>query len=190
LSYDLYLVRVPPGADPTDAAREFIESQEEVDDTALRVDSSGTDVRTLAPQLLALNPALEPFKPDFAEIARASGTTEAEARASFRHVEINTPESAGTGIQITLYECHASVTVPYWHQGSAATAVWAEIWLYLDALERAGGLRTFDTQLDRVLDLATDLPAVVDSYGGGATACASLAAQINATPRRPWWKFW
>jgi hypothetical protein len=43
---------------------------------------------------------------------------EDEARVRYRHVELNGPEN-GNGIQITLYDDNASITIPYWHQPEA-----------------------------------------------------------------------
>ena len=88
--------------------------------------------------LLAENPALEPFEFGYAEIARIGGISEDEARVQYRHVELNGPEN-GNGIQITLYDDHASITIPYWHQPDAARLVFEGVWRYLRVVCASGG---------------------------------------------------
>ena len=68
------------------------------------------------------------------------------------------------GIQIVLGDDGVDVAVPYWHQPPEAAAVFDEIWGYLQALERDGGFAVYDPQLDRILNLAADRPAVLDCY--------------------------
>ena len=65
-------------------------------------------------------------------------------------IELNGPAEESNGIQITLFDDEASVTVPFWHHGAAARRVFEEIWTYLQIMEREGGFFTYDPQIDRV----------------------------------------
>jgi len=142
----------------------------------------------LSRALATSNPMLTQFAFGFAEIAKTRGITEAEARVQFRHVELNGPEG-GNGIQLTLFDNAASITVPYWHQGAQAAIVVDEIWRYLDVLEREGHFATFDPQLDKILDLVKDKPAVLAAYARVIERMPQIVAQ--ATRRaKPWWQFW
>ena len=108
--------------------------------------------------------------------------TEAEARRRWRHIEMNATED-GNGIQITLDDESASVTVPYWHKGNVARAVWGEIWMYLSLLEREGPFHTYDPQRERIVDIEKDLEAVLATYAGGVDFTASVAAEHLPKPR-------
>ena len=68
------------------------------------------------------------------------------------------------GIQISIFDTEIAVTVPYWHQGKKARLVWEEIWRYLTLIEAETGYHTVDPQVGRVLDLSSDLPAVLSAY--------------------------
>jgi hypothetical protein len=117
----------------------------------------------LAALLIEHNPALSIFPIAFHEIAVMEGISEAEARRKYRHLELNGSDG-GNGIQITLYDAGADVTVPYWHHGEAARVVIAEIWGYLRVLQQAASYMFYDPQLDRILDLDTAMPDVLASY--------------------------
>jgi hypothetical protein len=188
MSYDLHLFRAEPGSDLLAAAKASMERQDEDIDTAGRGSDAEVRKQALVAALQAVNPALEPFVFDHAEIARLQNVTEAEARRRWRHVELNGPAD-GNGIQLTLDDDSVSITVPYWHRGDEARNVWREIWRYLEALQREGGFAAYDPQLDRVLDLARDREAVLDAYGGGV-GFADQAALEGVSPKKPWWKLW
>ncbi len=190
MSYDFQLLRVSDGRDPTEQARAYLEStaEEEVLNPGPPDPAKEERKRALAAALRATNPGLEEFSFDHAEIARLEGITEAEARERYRHVELNGPED-GNGIQIELFDDSATVTVPYWHHATDAEPVFAEIWGYLGVLEREGGYRTYDPQLDRVLELERDRPAALAAYARGLEVTFAAAKQL-IEPKRPWWRFW
>ena len=122
-----------------------------------------TAKRALAQRLMAENAELQPFLFDFVVIAAEMGISETEARARYRHIELNGRDD-GNGIQITLFDDHADLTVPYWHDGEAARAVFEEIWRYLRILEQSAGYVTYDGQLNRVIDLSADFEASLARY--------------------------
>ena len=136
--------------------------------------------------LTARNPALEPFTFGFDEIADLEKITVEEAKKKYRHIEMNGPEGSN-GIQITLFDDEASVTVPYWHQGAAARQVFEEIWSYLEIIEREGGFFTYDPQIERVLDLQKDFEASLSCYD---RVSRDLAEEFAVPQKKPWWRFW
>jgi|GEM_PF-1580074 len=139
--------------------------------------------------IVAAEPRFEPFQFGFPEIAKMYGISESEARVRHRHVELNLPEDDPTGIQIILFDDTASLTVPYWHTGTAARSVFEQIWSYLSVLEVAGDLATHDPQLGRVIDLRADIDGVLPRYLGVSTRLPEIVAQSNPA-KKPWWKFW
>ncbi len=189
MSYDLYLLRLADAADPLASARANLERLEDED-----VDPGPPDLaaeerkQALADGLRARHPELQPFPFDYPGIARLQGISEEEARRRFRHIELNGPDD-GNGIQIELFDDRATVTVPYWHHGPEADPVFAEIWEYLAVLESAGGYRTYDPQLDRILDLGQDLEPALQAYAHGLEVTYAEARKL-VEPKRPWWRFW
>src|SRR5687767_11392339 len=72
-----------------------------------------------AAALMAANPQLTVFQMRYEEIAVFEKISMEEARKRYRYVELNGPEG-GSGIQITLHDNSAAVTVPFWHEGEKA----------------------------------------------------------------------
>ena len=113
-----------------------------------------------------------------------------EPRERYRHIELNGRDD-GNGIQITLFDDHADVRVPYWHSGHAARQTFAEIWRNLGFFERGADYAAYDGQLDKIIDLTQDFDAVVARYERVITQLPKiLASDQNATATKPWWKFW
>lgn len=176
MSYDLFLFRPPPGADPLDAARAAYD--DEAPDT-MPAPGWRERMRPLADALVAADPALR---------AETFGEGSADAR-----IGLSEGADSDTGLQVELYPGMAFVTLPYHHTGADVLAAWERAWRCVAVLERMAGLRTYDPQRERVLDLATDLDAVLAEYADGvADLRFAIANQLNAPPpaRRPWWKLW
>ncbi len=95
----------------------------------------------------------------------------------------------GTGIQITLYDDTALLTIPYWHKGDKARTVWQEAWQYLQCLESQGGFSIYDPQLERMLNLISDLEEVLKGYSWGVGASEQAVMEMTK-PKKPWWHFW
>jgi len=187
MSYDLHLFSPQAGVDLTECAvMSCEEAAEELPDHA--IDTAAEDrKRRLVVALKRAVPHLEPFRFDYAEIAKLEGISEDAARRRFRHVELNGPDDGG-GVQVTLFDQHASVTVPYWHSGERAVGVFREIWTCLATLEREAGLRTYDPQLEQVIRLQDDFDRVLSRYADGVDLTLRTAGL--ARRKRPWWKFW
>jgi hypothetical protein len=188
MSYDLYLVRATNEADALRAARHPPESEGEAPNIGPIVPEAEAWKTRLVQALQKVNPTLEPFVFDHAEIARLQNIAEAAAREQWRHVELNGP-AGGNGIQLTIFDDSASVTAPCWHRGDAARAVFREIWRYLEALTREGGLWVYDPQLDRILSLEADFEAVVGAYAAAMAFTDQVVARVGER-EKPWWKIW
>lgn len=188
MSYDFHLVPKASTGDPVARARALLEAQSEEINPGPLVPFKEAKKRQLAGALVQANPRLEPFAFGYEEIAAQYGITEDEARERYRHIELNGPED-GNGIQITISDDTADLTVPYWHQPEAATKVFDEIWTYLGILEREAGFCIYDPQLDKILDLAADRGAVLARYGRVVAQMPQIVAE-PAQAKKPWWKFW
>lgn len=188
VSYDLHLVPRLPGVDLLSAARALLERREEGLDPGSPVPEKEARKARLADALMKSSPQLSVFAFDYRSIAARQNITEEEARARYRHIELNGPEN-GNGIQITLSDDTAEMTIPYWHPPTAAASVFDDVWRHLALLDRDGGFAVYDPQLDRILDLAIDRSAVLACYGGVVAQTAKIGAQTRR-PAKPWWRFW
>ncbi len=181
MSYDLYLFRPRPGVD----AKATLEQ--------LRSADGGLVLR----KMLA---AKDPNERAAArQTAGASVAPELNPRELSEHLRTKSPELAlspgskvphlthrALGLQLSFEPTHVAVSVPYSHRAEQAPAVFRELSRYLSALEREGGLETYDPQLGRVVQLPRDLDEVVTVYARGADTV------MNPTlpEKKPWWRFW
>jgi hypothetical protein len=153
MSYDFYLFRRVAGEDPLTTGRAQGEEEKREDPDAPDPDA-GRIKRSVAAALKAQDPRLEVFEYDYSEIAVSLGISVDEARRLYQDIELNHLEH---GIQVTLSDHSAWITVAYWHSNPAtAEAVMAEIWDYLRTINREAGFLVYDPQLDQLLDLSED----------------------------------
>lgn len=186
MRYELHLLSVPPGADPAAASAALAAGLAGEGETGPLDPRAEAWKRGLAAALTELDPRLEVLEVDHATLAALAGIGEEEARRRNRALELAGPEEGG-GVEVTLLDDGAAVSLPYGHQGEKAVRAWREGWSVVEVLCRIGGLTPYDPQLGRPLDLAADIGAVLDRYGG-ARPGAAPPAEGNA--RRPWWKVW
>jgi hypothetical protein len=181
MSYDLYAVPVEPGEDP-EAAWERVSRAEEEEGTA-RPPSAESELRKeeLAAALLERFPELERFAFDYAEIARMYELSEDEARARYRHIELNTPEGANP-IQLVLEDGYAYASVPYWHGDERAEATYRQLSEAFRIIGERTGWVVFDPQLERTLDLDRDLDDVLAAHGEGVAMVHRIAEDESRGP--------
>jgi hypothetical protein len=178
MSYDLYLFRA--GTDPRAA-------DEDDGERGRRDPAAEALKRKVADALIALDPALDEHVFDHDEIARLHKMPIEEAYERFRYIELSDVSAGGAGTQITLFDDHASVTIPYWHEGAAARAPFERLWAYLDVICREADYEVYDPQLDRVIERG----AFEDVLACYSDAMRRIRGVIADPPRRrPWWKFW
>jgi hypothetical protein len=163
MSYDFRLFLPQPGVDPLVTAQ--AEPDEETDEInpGPPVPAKEARKRAIADALMKADPALEVFQFGFEEIARFQKISVDEAKLRNRHMELNGAEG-GPGIQITLFDDGASLTVPYWHKDKKAKAVFAQIWEYLKIIQRVAGYQIYDPQLEGILNLTSDLDKATRCY--------------------------
>ncbi|NOT40914.1 MAG: hypothetical protein HOP13_10510 [Alphaproteobacteria bacterium] len=180
MSYDLRFFTPRPGVDVHD-----IVGNEDGEGPAQgkRNPVAEANKRKLADALIAHDARLELFKPDFAAIANLHKMRVDEAHERFRHLELN---ATASGIQITLTDDSASLTIPYWHKGDDARRVLEQAWGLIEIVCRETNYEVFDGQLDRVIDVNA-FDDVLRSYAG---TTQRMEALIGRAPKKPWWKFW
>ena len=166
MSYDLYLFKPRPGIEPSITAEAlFARDSDELDkDVASPIEWHSR--RAIASALIKQNPRFDVFP---SELAGALAATEGSAMEEpAEYIELSDTED-DTGIQVSVFEEEISVTVPYWHSGEAAEAVFHKVWKYLEAIQRIAGCHTYDPQLGRLVNLNTDFNDVVSVYTSAMT---------------------
>jgi len=193
MSYDLYFFKPLDGESVDEAYERLFDESGEVGEGPITPDKESLKER-LASALISSGSGLEKFQFDYASLAKSLKLSEEEARRQWRHIEINSPED-GNGIQITIEDDSASIAIPYWHQGSDARAAFEEIWGYAKVLEKEAGYVAYDPQLERPIDISSDLDEVIETYTNVSGSVESIvsgdvAESVLPEKPKPWWKFW
>ena len=179
MSYDWYLFRPTPGKDPLAEIQERLAKEEETLAAGEAVDNSGPPreeterlKRRLVGALQARNPRLEPSEFE-------------------RGIEL-TDET--TGMQITLCDDRADITVPYWHDGDEAKRAMDEVRDFIEILFREAGYVAYDPQLGRIVNPERDLGEAIPGYERIVRDLPRLTEDATHGTRpleaRPWWRFW
>src|SRR5262245_29563631 len=184
MSYDFHLFLPKPGVYPLVTAQTEFDDDDEGGEINPGPPDPGKESRkrAIAAALTKEDPALEVFQFRFEEISKSENITIEEAKVRYRHMELNGPDD-GPGIQITLVDDRASLTVPYWHTGEKANAVFAQIWKYLAVIQNVAGYQIYDPQTECIINLSSDRERVTNFY-------ANVATGVTTAMKRPWWKFW
>ena len=185
MSYDFKLFKRRAGEDVLDTARAdtdcFSMSQPDPQKEALK--------RKVADALINQHSKLQVFPFDYDAVAKSQKISVEDARLKFRYLELNGPMENCSGIQITLYDDEAAVTVAFWHESDKAADIFREIWSYLNIISREAGYLIYDPQLDRIVDPAAGFDDALACYAG---AMREIHPTLSASggEKKPWWKFW
>lgn len=196
MSYDLYCYPSKSGVPNSAEAQAFVEAVGAAEESGLAIETSSRAKERVTAALVEHNPRLEPFNFDYGEIAKFQKISEDEARALYRHVELNPPDG-DLAIQLTVFDDHVAISVPYWYEGSKADQVFSQLSGYLRVIANASDFLAYDPQTGMAFDprhtelldhqhydkVLQDMPKIV------ARAKREIAEQSTEQPK-PWWKFW
>ncbi|HEY9776577.1 MAG TPA: hypothetical protein V6C81_22635 [Planktothrix sp.] len=187
MSYDFELFRPAPEMDLTRALEQFHQEEEArvVSGAATPYDEAKEFAKKKIRDVL-LHHNAKLIVTESHSKAKENSLEDCEKKSA-TVIQFDEPEEIGTGLQITLSDDSANVTVPYWHLAGEANAVFHEVWDYLLILEDEGGFRTYDPQVDHVLDLRLDFEKVALTYMRTSRA---MAPTLAGKTEKPWWKFW
>jgi|SRR6185437_7434024 len=142
----------------------------------------------IATALMQHNPRLHPSEFLYAQIAQRRNISEEQARRLYCHIEL-TPPAEDPAIQITIYDDHVDLTLPFWYKGDKAVEVFAELQGYLRVIGETAGFFVYDRQAGIAFDpLVEELNR--ETYDGAMRIVPSTMARSGKRRRRPWWKFW
>ncbi len=149
---------------------------------------SEAEMNDIAAELQKLLPDLAPFKRDYDAIARHENISIDEARAKYKHIELNPEPEPGDGLQVTIDTNSIFVTVPYWHTGDKAKEVFARI-ARCGKLLSNKGFQAADVQLDgQEISFERDIPQMIEVYSSMSGRLQAIGDKFPV--KKPWWKFW
>ncbi len=111
-------------------------------------------------------------------------STEGEQNDSGPSIHANDMDD-GFGMSFDILPASIEVNLPYLAQGAEAHRAIRQLIDCMKAIEDCTPYRTYDPQLDRVLDLNNDFDEVVATY---APIVERLHGAENSN--KPWWRFW
>lgn len=189
MSYDIFCYKSKLGRPDEDEADSVIEAD---NDKWAKKDKDATTKLELIKALIQFNPRLEAFDFDYGEIAKLTATTIEEAKNKFDHVELNTPDG-DLSIQLTVYDNHVYINVPYWYKGEEARKLFQDLKSYIKIIRETAGYFVFDPQSGEVFDPAEIGFNGLDKY---LSVSEHIEEMINGPDtkqsqnKKLWWKLW
>ncbi len=143
MSYDFYCYRSASGVPDVAEAQAVVEDINETDEAGDSKPTSFQTIEEIAAALMESNPRLERFKFDYAKISESENISEDQARQRNQHAELNPPEG-DLAIQLTIYDDHVFISIPYWYRGTEANQVFSQCSDYLRVIRRTAGFFAYD----------------------------------------------
>jgi hypothetical protein len=188
MSYDLYCYRASSGLPNVAEARALVEAINAADEAGDTKPTTDDTKERITAALIGHNPRLERFEFDYGKIAESQKISEDEARSRYQHAELNPPEG-DPAIQLTVYDDHVFISIPYWYSGSAADTVFSQCSNYLRVIRRTAGFFAYDPQTDTAFDPENTELRDHQQYEDVVKELPKIAAEA-VKGDKPWWKFW
>lgn len=188
MSYDIFIYKSKLGIPDEDEADSVINA----DNYEFTKNSESDNAKlTIVKALTDYNPKLSAFDFDYQKIAKLSSISLEEAMKNFDHIELN-PQEDEIAIQLTVYDNHVFITVPYWYQGEKARQLFNDIKGYIKVIHKTAGYFVFDPQTAKVFDPSQENFEGLDKY---LSVSEHLDEIVNSqesvkNEKRPWWKIW
>jgi hypothetical protein len=179
MSYDIELFPLEPGLTPMASFLRRQEREERV--TAFDVDDVEAVAVAVNPgiatpesearkeatvqALRQVDPTLTLSPKNYRAIAAFERVSVEEAARRHRDIELNQPgPPEGMGVQITLLDDSARVSLPYWYRGDAARRAFGIVSRHARAISETAGYVAYDPQLGRVLASEQDVVEAIAKY--------------------------
>ena len=189
MSYDIYCYRSKIGIPDEDEADAVIEAD---DDEWAERDKDPAVKLALVKALKAYNPRLQAFDFDYGEIAELTATTIEEAKNKFDHIELTAAEG-DLAVQLTVFDNHVHINVPYWYRGDQAKQLFGQIKSYIKVIRETAGYFVYDPQTGEVFDPAEDGFDGLDKYLSVSEHLDEIIGNKDtnrSVKKKPWWRFW
>jgi hypothetical protein len=189
MSYDIFCYKSKIGRPDEDEADAVIEAD---NDKSAKKEKDEATKLAIVKALTQFNPRLEAFDFDYGEIAKLTATTIEEAKNKFDHIELNTYDG-DLAVQLTVYDNHVYITVPYWYKGDQAKNLFQDLKSYIRIIRETAGYFVFDPQIGQVFDPAENGFDGLSKYLSVSEHIEEMVngqATKEAQPKKSWWKFW
>ena len=191
MSYDIYCYKSKLGRPDEEEADAVISNDN--DKWAVK-DKDAVTKLAIVKGLIELNPRLQAFDFDYGEIAQLTATTIDEVKSKFDHIELN-PVNAPTqdlAVQLTVFDNHVFISVPYWYKDQKAEQLFIEINCYIKAIRRIAGYLVYDPQTGEVFDPAENSLHGLTKYLSISENLEEITGdrKITRDKKKSWWKFW
>jgi|GEM_PF-1030246 len=189
MSYDIYCYKSKSGNPNEEEADLIIEAD---NDKWATKDRDANTKLSIVKALTNYNPRLESFDFDYGKISELTSTTIEEAKDKFDHIELNTPEG-DIAVQMTVYDNHVYINVPYWYKGDDANKLFQDLKSYIKIIRETAGYFVFDPQTGQVFDPAENGFEGLEKYLSVGENIEEIIGKQNTTKAKtsqPWWKFW
>lgn len=188
MSYDLYCYRSSSGFPSRTEAEATVDAFNAAEEAGTARRTSADTKEKLATALIQHNPRLERFKFDYDKISESLKISVHEARERYQHIELNPPEG-DLAIQLTVYDEHVDISIPYWYEGSKADQVFSELSGYLRVIRQTAGFFAYDPQTAVTFDPEKTELRDHRQYDKVVRDLPDIAAHA-AKQDKPWWKVW
>jgi hypothetical protein len=160
MSYDLYCYKSKLGKPDEEEADSVIQAD---NDKWAKKEKDPATKLAIVQALIACNSRLEAVDFEYGEIAKLSVKTIGEAGNKFNRIEIN-PKAEDLAIQISVYDNHVFLSVPYLYKGQEAKQVFDYLKTYIKAIKQTAGYFVCDPQTGEVFDPAEQEFNGLDKY--------------------------
>jgi hypothetical protein len=189
MSYDIFCYKSKTGIPDEEEADSVIEAD---NDKWATKDRDANTKLAIVKALISYNPRLEALDFDYGEIAKLTATTIEEAKNKFDHIELNTREG-DIAVQLTIYDNHVFITVPYWYKGDEANRLFQDLKSYIKIIRETAGYFVFDPQSGHSFDPAENGFKGLEKYLSVSEHIEVIIGKestLKTKTTKPWWKFW
>lgn len=188
MSYDIFCYKSKLGKPDEDEADSVIEAD---NDKWKKKDGDASSKLAIVKALIIFNPQLKAFDFDNEEISKLTLATLEEAENKFDHFELNPAENE-IAIQLTVFDNHVFITVPYWYQNNQAQEVNNLIKDYIKVIWKTAGYFVYDPQSGQTFDPSQNSFDGLNQYLSVSEYVSEITNSQNPSleNKKPWWKFW
>lgn len=181
MSYDIYCYKSSTGFPDLKEAEEIISFKENNKIENLS-EAEKNRMETIAQALLKLNPKLERFSPNYAEIAKSQNISIDEAKLLKYEIEINSPLNSKFHTQIIIFKDNVSISFGW----NSPDKIIDNVLKYTQTISKTSGYLVYDPQSNDVYDPLHSIPLTKEEKQSWLEN-----DEINfLKSEKPWWKFW
>ena len=140
-------------------------------------------IRGAADLLVARNPELQLFECgcNYGKLAKLHKLSMNYVRGRYAFLRVLSPSEEGSGIEIMFALEHVIASIPFWHAGGRAAAVFERLNTYLQCIRQQTGFFIYDPQINRVIGATENLDESLACY---TQAVRRMPSPTSAKPKK------